>query len=391
MGSLTIRHATLYTPFVRLEDAYVTISNGTIVSVGREPARDVTGDQVDARGLIVAPGLIDTHIHGVAGRDASEGSPEALEVMARALARHGVTSFIPTTVSMPLEGVERACKAVEDFMASWRPTGARPLGIHLEGPYISPVRAGAHDRSALRLPGPGEVVELMDSCKPLREITIAPELPGALRSIAFLARRGVVVQVGHTDADYRTVIDALAAGATKVTHLYDAMRGFNHRDPGPVAAALSTEGIYVELIADLVHVSPEALGLAIRAAGPHRVVLVSDAIAAADMPDGVYRLGGLEVEVRDGVARLAGSNTIAGSTSLLDKDLRNVASLGLDLGQAIAMATANPARSIGADFREMVGVIRPGMRGDLVVLDRDLTVVATIIEGEVAYSVPRPS
>ena len=386
-GPLALYGARLVTPRVEIARGYVLIEDGAIVGVG-EGSPPGGADRVDLGGLVVAPGFIDTHVHGIAGRDASEASAEALASMSAALARHGVTSFVPTLVTSPRDVTLRFCDALAEFARSWSPQlGARPLGGHLEGPFISPSRAGAQDVASIRPPSVEELRDYLGRCGGLlREITVAPELPGALDVVREASRAGVAVQLGHSDATYAQAVAGFAAGATKVTHLYDAMRPFHHREPGLVGAALLSEGVYAEVILDLVHVSPQAFSLAYRLLGSSRLVLVTDSMAAADMPDGTYRLGRVEVEVRGGVARIRGTEVLAGSTLTLDRAVRNAASLGVGLREAVAMATLTPAASIGAHVAERVGALAPGMRADLVVLDGSLSVVATMIEGRVAYA-----
>ncbi|WP_048812883.1 N-acetylglucosamine-6-phosphate deacetylase [Acidilobus saccharovorans] len=381
MGSLTLRHAVILTPREVIPDGFVRIVDGAVAGVGPEPAEQGP-DDVNVRGHLVAPGLVDVHIHGAGGYDVMSLKSRDLEGMAKFLACRGVTSFVPTTVSLPPEDIKRACTALISFMDS-RPRGAaRALGLHLEGPYISPARRGAHLAENLRAPDLGELRELLASCRGvIREVTIAPELPGAIDAIRLLSSSGVTVQLGHTDATFSQAMEALRAGATKFTHLFDAMRPFHHREPGTVGAALLSNA-YVELIGDLVHVSPEAILLAYRVIGPRRLVLVSDATPAAGLPEGEYSFWGLSVVSRGGAAWIRGSNTLAGSASTLETDMANLYRVGIDISDAVGAATQNPAMSIGAHLKEGVGELRAGMRGDLVILNKELRVVASVVDGE---------
>lgn len=382
MGSLTLRHAVLVTPREVIPDGFVRIVNGTVTEVGPEPTGQ-GADDINLRGYLVAPGLVDVHIHGAGGYDVMDLTSKDLEGMAKFLACRGVTSFVPTTVSLPPDDIKRACRALVDFIES-RPRGAaRALGLHLEGPYISPRRRGAHLAANLRTPELGEIKELLAECGGvIREVTIAPELPGAIDAIRLLSSSGVTVQLGHTDATFSQAMEALRAGATKFTHLFDAMRPFHHREPGTVGAALLSDA-YVELIGDMIHVSPEAVLLAYRVVGPHRLVLVSDATPAAGLPDGEYSFWGLSVVKRGGAAWIRGSDTLAGSASTLETDMANLYRVVTNVSDAVGAATQNPAMSIGAHVKDGVGELRAGMKGDVVVLDKDLKVIAAIMGGDV--------
>jgi len=289
----------LYTPWARIRPATLEVEGGRI----RRVAEGIDRRGEDLGGAIVAPGLVDLHIHGYGGVDVGAGDPEALLSLAGILARHGITAFVPTAVAAPHEDLLRISRAVTEAMAAQGecPQGARILGLHLEGPYINPGKAGAQNPAFIRAPNWEEFRTYWDaSGGNLRAVTVAPELPGALDFIARATGLGVTVSIGHTDATYEEAWAAIAAGARRATHLFNAMPPLHHRAPGAAAACLLAPGVTVELIADRVHVADPVLRLAWRLAGTGRTALVSDAIAAGGLTEGRYRLGGLEVEVRGG-------------------------------------------------------------------------------------------
>lgn len=385
---MVLRNARIYTPFEEIYRGYVRIEGGKILDLGREPASSAqVCVEEDLEGMIVGPGFIDTHIHGAHGFDVMEGSREAILEISKALARHGVTSFIPTSVTASQEDLLRVSRAVCNAMRAQKGhlNGSRILGLHMEGPYINPRRAGAHDVSYIRKPDLEEVLEIISLCGGLRGITLAPEIEGALDLVKSLSEKGVTVQAGHSNATYEETLRAIYVGVSKATHLYNAMREIHHREPGIAVALLESPQVYLELIADMIHVSPAMLRLAVRYAGVERIALVSDAIAASGLGDGIYHLGRLRVRVERGVAKLEGSDVIAGSTILLDKAFKNMASLGYKVAEIFMMSSTAPARSAGADRVERIGILRPGYTADLVILDRSLQVVTTIIGGRIIY------
>jgi N-acetylglucosamine-6-phosphate deacetylase len=302
--------------------------------------------------------------------------------MARFLARHGVTGFLPATVTASMEATEIAIQRVRDAMQA-STSGARVLGIHLEGPYLSAERLGAQSPKHCVSPTQATVEHLISLVRGLPcVVTLAPEVPGGLEAIRSFVRAGAVVSVGHTVANAEQAEAAFAAGATQVTHMFNGMPPMHHRQPGVVGAALTTEGVHVELIADGVHLHPITVRLAIAAKGTENVLLVSDAMAATGCTDGEYVLGPVKVVVRNGEARLE-SGALAGSTLTLDRAVANVASWTGDLSAAWQMASLNPARQLG--IADRVGQLVPGCRADLVALDADGQVVLTMVGGEIVY------
>lgn len=359
----------------RVEPGVVHIEGDRIVGV--EP------DQAGADGPYVSPGFVDVHVHGWGGHDAlgssdALGASSALDGMARALLRRGVTSFLPTAVALPIERLVAWAGTVRTWMRQAPDDGASPLGFNLEGPFLADARRGAHDPAHLRVPADVPFEDLEALVDGLRIVTIAPELDGALELIAWLDRRGVVASLGHSAADLVTSRSGFDAGARSTTHLFNAMTGLHHRDPGLALAALTEDAAYTELIADRHHVHPALWSLIVRAKPEDRLLLVSDAIALAGTEDTTASIGGLEVEIRDGRCVLAGTDTLAGSLIALDSAVANLVRAGVALPAAVAAASRNPLTLIGVTDR---GRLAAGQRADLVELDDDLRVAGVIRAG----------
>ncbi len=335
---------------------------------------EVTGG-TDLAGDYVIPGLIDVHTHGALGEDAGDGSPRGLVKLSRYYAAGGVTAWCPTAVALKEQPLPRAMEAVGGFV---RPAdGARIAGVHLEGPFLSREKCGAQNPDALRAPDAELFRRLNEaSGRQVRLVTVAPELPGALPFIREVSRI-CTVSLGHTAADYDTALSAYEEGASHATHLFNAMSPLRHREPGVAAAAMDA-GATVELIPDGLHVHPAVIRLAHRLFG-QKLVLVSDSLRCAGMPDGDYELGGLTVTVAGGRAVLRGSDTLAGSSIHLMDGLRRAVSFGVPLEAAVYAATAAPAKAIRRDGE--MGALAAGFAADLVVLDRDLNLKAVYIDG----------
>jgi N-acetylglucosamine-6-phosphate deacetylase len=320
----------------------------------------------------IIPGFIDLHVHGGAGRDMMEGG-DAAHVIAALHARHGTTSLLATTMTAPLDDIRRALAAIGAACNQRRPGAAHILGVHLEGPYINPGKLGAQPPYA-RQATLDEVRRLGEQA-PMRLITVAPEIDGHMELVRLLSDAGIRVQIGHTTGSYETGVKALEHGAAGFTHLFNAMPGLHHRDPGMVGAALA-HAQYAEIIPDLVHVHPGAIKVALRAI-PH-LFCVTDSTAAAGMPDGEYMLGRQVVHKCMGGVRLA-DGTLAGSTLTMDQALRNLVSIGLSIEEASRRVSTNAADYLGETQR---GRLAPGCFADIVVLDRNLEIKAVFIEGE---------
>lgn len=374
---LVLTNAQVYTPLQVINPATLVISQGRIISL--RSGLSTRGE--DLQGKIVVPGFVDLHVHGYKGYDATSSEAETFLCLASLLIHHGVTAFIPATVTAPHEVILGAAKAAAEAIKAQgeSPNGARILGLELEGPYINQERKGAQNAEFIRKPSWNEFLEYWAaSCQKIRTITLAPELPGALEFIEKVSRFGVVVSLGHTNASYEEAKLAIAAGATRATHLFNGMAPMHHRAPGAVVACLESPQVVVELIWDLVHVAPPILKLAWRLAGSFRTALITDAISAAGLPSGSYKLGGLAVEVKEGVPRLA-NGTLAGSTLTMIEAVRNAVSSGIPLQEALIMASYTPAKACG-EF--LLGNLRPGSWADFLVLNQeDLSITRVYIAG----------
>jgi N-acetylglucosamine-6-phosphate deacetylase len=386
---IAITATTLFTPLERIEPPLLLVEDGSIVEVTSRARRElpVNCRAVDFGDGILAPGFIDMHIHGGAGHDVMEAGADPLPTLEKLLARHGVSTYFPTTVTAPLDttlaALERLAGAIEAADKNPLSDGlrARPVGIHLEGPFISHVRRGVHPPENLLVPSLSAFDLFWQAARGhIRVMTIAAELPGAMEVIAEASRLGVCVSLGHSDADLNSARAAVAAGARHATHTFNAMRPLDHRDPGILGEVLTDDQFSADIIADGIHLDPAVVDLFIRAKGAEGAVLITDATAATGMPDGRYRLGSLEVEVKDGKCTTGGK--LAGSVLTMDRAVRNVMQFARwDLQQTLRLATLNPARVTGLSAQ---GELRPGKRADFVVLDPKGDVRTTIIGGAVA-------
>ncbi|PPH15539.1 N-acetylglucosamine-6-phosphate deacetylase [Rathayibacter sp. AY1G1] len=360
-----------------VEDHWLRARDGAITATGTGTGwqAQAEGAQLyDARGLTAVPGFLDLHVHGGGGHG-FDGGAEAIRAGLALHRSRGTTRSLVSLVSAPLEQLESSLDAVSALAA----TDPLVLGAHLEGPFLAPSRRGAHDPAALVHPFSGAVSRLLDAARGrLAQITLAPELPGALAAVERLAGAGTVVAVGHTEADADQARAAFDRGARLVTHAFNAMPGIGHRSPSPIPVALGDERVALELILDGRHVDVEVVRLAF-AAAPGRIALVTDAMAAAGAGDGVHRLGPLDVEVLGGVARLTGTAVLAGSTLTQEEALRRAVGPGrLGLQASVAALTAVPARVLG---RGDLGLLAPGYRADVVLLDASLRVQRVWAEG----------
>ena len=350
---------------------WIAVEDDLIVAIGTGAAP--SGDALSFPSLTAVPGFVDMHSHGGAGHHYAEGAEPARIAAAMHLAR-GTTTTVASLVSASESDLAEQSRALQPLVAD-----GTLAGIHLEGPWISPHHHGAHDKHMLTTPDSSQVTRLADLGS-IVMVTLAPELPGAMSAVRQLVAAGIIVAVGHTAASDALTHEAIDAGATVATHLFNAMPGMHHRDPGPVAALLADPRVTVEVIADMEHLHPDVVRVIRTAAGPDRVALVTDAMAAAGAGDGDYRLGSLDITVIDGIARVADKGNLAGSTLTLDRAVRGaVLRAGWPLEDAIRAATANPARTLGLSDR---GVIVPGRRADVVLLDDDLHVRGVMRHGD---------
>ena len=358
----------------RIEPADVLLDDGVVAAVGPGLDAPECGATLDVSGLLVAPGFIDLQINGAFGIDLAD-EPERLWEVGAALSRYGVTGFLPTIITSPADTPERAMAALADRPAGF--AGAEPLGLHLEGPMLNPERRGAHDPALLRPPSP-ELVEGWTRAAGVALVTLAPELQGGLAVVKQLVDAGVVVSAGHTAATADELEGAVLAGLSYVTHLFNAMVPFGHRDPGTIGLALADGRLTAGLIADGIHVHPIAVAAAWQALGPSRLCLVTDAVAALGRPPGRFPLGGRTVTRGDDGVRLD-DGTLAGSALALDEAVRNLITFtGCSPAESIATVTATPARVLGLPRK---GTVAPGFDGDLTLLTADLRVVTTFVGG----------
>ncbi|MFZ4236550.1 N-acetylglucosamine-6-phosphate deacetylase [Streptomyces murinus] len=355
-----------------------TVKNGTVAIDGTRIAGAPPADAavLDVSGHWLVPGFVDLHNHGGGGASFS-GTAEQILTAIRTHRAHGTTTLVASTVTDEMDLLVRQAGLLSELAEQ-----GDIAGIHFEGPFISPCRKGAHSEALLRHPELAEVRKLIDAARgQARMLTLAAELPGGIDSVRLLAEHGVIAAIGHTDATYEQTVDAIEAGATVATHLFNAMPALGHRTPGPVAALLEDERVTVELINDGTHLHPAALELAFHHAGADRVAFITDAMDAAGIGDGRYMLGPLEVEVSEGVARLVEGGSIAGSTLTLDRAFKRAVTVDrLPVEAAVKALSANPARLLGLSDR--VGSLEPGKDADLVLLDADFDVRGVMRHGE---------
>ena len=375
-----LKNVKVYIKNVGIVKTNIGIENGRIAYIGNEeniePIFETDG--------IVVPGFIDEHIHGAGGADAMDGTVEALQTISEFLAREGTTGFLATTMTQSPENITNALKTVKKVREKGEYKGAEVLGVHLEGPFISPKHVGAQPLEYVATPD----AELFDkyneaSGNSIKIVTLAPEVEGGLGLVKHLSNIGVVASVGHTGGKYSDVVNAVAAGATNVTHTYNAQTGLHHREAGVVGAAMLLDELNCEMICDTIHVSVPAIKLVIKNKPHDKYTLITDAMRAKGMPDGKSELGGQEVFVNNGEARLA-DGTLAGSVLKMNVAVKNlVEKAGVPFTDAIDFATYNPAKNIGV-LNER-GTIEVGKRADLTVLNSDFEILYTLVNGKIVY------
>ncbi|EST27904.1 N-acetylglucosamine-6-phosphate deacetylase [Streptomyces roseochromogenus] len=355
-----------------------TVKNGQVVVDGKRITGTVPANAqvIDVTGHWLVPGFVDIHNHGGGGASFS-GTPDDILKAIRTHRAHGTTTLVASTVTDEMDLLARQAGLLSELAEQ-----GDIAGIHFEGPFISPCRKGAHSEELLRDPEPAEVRKLIDAARgQAKMVTLATELPGGLDSVRLLAEHGVIAAIGHTDATYEQTVQAIDAGATVATHLFNAMPPLGHRTPGPIAALLEDERVTVELINDGTHLHPAALELAFHHAGADRVAFITDAMDAAGIGDGRYMLGPLEVEVSEGVARLVEGGSIAGSTLTLDRAFQRAVTIdNLSVEDAVTALSANPARLLGLSDR--IGSLEPGKDADLLLLDAAFDLKGVMRQGE---------
>jgi N-acetylglucosamine-6-phosphate deacetylase len=382
----TLLHAgRVLTPTAEITDAGILIRDGVIEEIGvREGMWLPDGAQeITATDKTAIPGFVDVHIHGAGGHDVMEGSSDALASVTKTVARHGTTSIVATTVTASPDDTIRSVEGIAHYISQQHETDdtrAEVLGIHFEGPFLSPARRGVHPPEWLKLPSAEMLEKLLQAAAGNAQIlTIAPELLGAMPCIDAARNAGMVVAMGHTDATYEQARAAIAHGVHHAVHVYNAMRPFSHRDSGVIGAVLTSPEVSAELIADGVHVEEIAMKVLLQAKGAEHMILISDGISATGMPDGKYMLGKLEVTVSGGICRNP-EGKLAGSTLTLDRALRNIVGLGIPTADAVRMLTLNPAALLGIEFKK--GALRVGADADIVLLDEGLQLTNVWVRGE---------
>ena len=383
-GRLLVTGARVLTPGGEWPLGWIAVEGRRIAAMGQgqpPPGTGAGADVLAADGLIAMPGFIDLHVHGAVGAEVMDADPEGLVRMAQFFAAHGVTAWLPSTLTASGPDTERALEAVRS-VAGPVDGGATILGAYLEGPYLNPAKAGAQDPAQIRPADRAEAARLLDPGV-ARVLVLAPELEANRWLIADAVARGVTVSAGHTDATYDQAVAAVEDGVRHVTHAFNAMRPLGHREPGMLGAALTLPELRCELIADNVHVHPAVMRLLFAAKGPAGVVLVSDSLRATGLPEGAYTVGDRPVFAMDGAIRLA-DGTLAGSILTLDRALHNLqAATGRPLAELWPAASRNAAQAIGVD--DAKGSLEPGKDADLVLLDPALKVVVTVVEGAVVH------
>ncbi|MFJ4369852.1 N-acetylglucosamine-6-phosphate deacetylase [Streptomyces chartreusis] len=369
---LVLSGANVVMPTGTLEQGRLIVDGTRIAGAAPENAH-----HIDLTGHWLLPGFVDIHNHGGGGASFTSGTPEDVLKGIHTHRLHGTTTLVASTVTGDMDFLARRAGLLAELAEQ-----GDIAGIHFEGPFISPCRKGAHSEELLRDPDPADVRRLVDAARGhATMVTLATELPGGIDSVRLLAERGVIAAIGHTDASYEQTVEAIEAGATVATHLFNAMPPLGHREPGPIAALLEDERITVELINDGTHLHPASLQLAFHHAGADRVAFITDAMDAAGFGDGRYMLGPLEVEVADGVARLVEGGSIAGSTLTLDRALKRAVTVDrLPVEDAVTALSANPAKLLGRYDR--IGSLEPGKDADLLVLDSDFDLKGVMRRGE---------
>jgi N-acetylglucosamine-6-phosphate deacetylase len=383
---LLIHNARLFTPTHPGLMGWLLVESGSIKALGFGNTPDFSSDpsiqSLDAQGYHLLPGFIDLHVHGGMGHEVMDASPTGLETMARFYASHGVTSFLATTWTASQSAIMNALEVVEEMQGPI-PGGATLLGVHLEGPYLHPARCGAQDVNLIRRAERQEALQFLDSGV-IRLLALAPEFDENLWLIDECVRRGITVSAAHTTASYEQMQRAVEHGVTHLTHSYNAMQGLGHREVGTVGAAMTMPQIKCELIADNIHVHPAAQKILVDVKGPSGVILVTDAIRAAGLPDGDYMLDERSVHIQEGAVRLA-DGTLSGSVLTMERALQNVcAATGRSLAELWVTASLNAARAIGISSQK--GSLEVGKDADLVLLDESFHVHLTVVRGEIVYS-----
>jgi len=387
MSTYAIFPERIFTPQREIRDGVVIVEGRCISAVGarNEITAPTNAARIEAIGITLVPGFVDVHVHGAGGHDVMEATPAALDAVASTLARGGTTSFLATTVTAAPDALCGSAAGIAKYIAGQTSSNDAPakqraeiLGIHFEGPFISPARRGVHPVEWIAAPSLTLLARMLEAAAgTARILTLAPEIPGGIDLVDAVRKAGIVAALGHTDATYEQAMEAIAHGASHAAHVFNAMRPFSHRDTGVLGAVLTSSQVTAELIADGVHVDEAAMKLLLNAK-PGGVILVSDGTSATGMPDGKYRLGNFDVQVTGGVVRNS-EGKLAGSALTLDRALRNIVALQVPLDEAVRMLTLYPAKLLGVEARK--GIIAAGADADLIFLDSKLEISKVVTRG----------
>jgi len=388
--TLAFKNAKIITPMRVIDNGVLIVENGKISRIGPESETKVPQGikVIDVADDYLAPGFIDIHLHGGGGADVMDGTEEAIEKISKVHAKGGSASIVPTTLTAPLD---RILKTARNIGTAKRKIleGAQVLGAHIEGPYFSVEQRGAQNPKYLKVPRPKEYEKLLGFSEDICQMTVAPELDGAIELGKALVREKIVASIGHSNAIYDEVVSAIEAGFTHVTHMFSGMSGLRRinlfRVAGVIESTLLLDELTTEMIADGKHIPASLMKLVIKAKGLDKVCLVTDASPLTGMPEGQYRMGGLKIIVEDGVAKLSDGSAFAGSVVTMNLCVRNMINLvGLSMQDAIKMASLNPAKVIGID--EKKGSLVEGKDADLVIFDKEINILTTVVKGKVVFS-----
>jgi N-acetylglucosamine-6-phosphate deacetylase len=387
--NLLLKNAVVYAEGQLIQNGVILIKDGKIEAIG-SPSLDINMNEIVQEIILpnqykIIPGFIDLHIHGANGADTMDGTLEALGKIASSLPKEGTTSFLATTITQDQELIDKVLVNTGDYICHSQLEGnAEVLGIHLEGPFINPDKAGAQPIQYIIPPDINLFEKWLESSKQnIVVVTLAPEQVGGMELVQFLKRKGIIASIGHSDATFTEVNQAIRAGATHITHLFNQMRGLHHREPGVVGAAFLQNELMVELIADGIHVSPEMVKLSYQQITSERLILITDAMRAKSLGEGEYELGGQKVFVKNGEALLS-DGTLAGSVLTMVDAFKNIIKYtGCSIEDAIKMSATNPAKQIGVFDRK--GSLKEGKDADLVILDENLEIYMTFCKGKLAY------
>jgi N-acetylglucosamine-6-phosphate deacetylase len=387
---LVISNGTVLTPDREIKDGVIIVRDSKIVDVGKrgtteEPSNAI---RIDAGGLFITPGMIDIQVNGAMGADVTKIRPDTFSVMGNFFAEHGVTSYLATAITSQQSVFIEVLEHVDGLLRNGQKEGARLLGVHMEGPFLSPAQSGAHPRSLLSLPRPDNYQPFLEYEDALKVMTLAPELDGAVQLVTDLKKRGIIASAGHTDGIYSEMMPAIDAGISLATHIYCNMSHFRRDNLKRVAGAAETllydDRVAAGLIADGWHLGPALMKLAVRIKGVEKVCLVTDAMPATGLPPGKYQIGEVEAIVSDGIARLPDHSAYAGSVTTMDVCVRNaVNQMDLSLKEALRMATLTPAEVIGVNDHK--GSLEKGKDADILLMDEEVNIHKTIIQGKIDY------